>query len=68
MPTGKVKNYNFERGFGFIKCDDGSGDVFFHKSSMREGDEVAKGSAVSFEMGVDPKTGRTKAVRVDLLP
>jgi cold shock protein len=68
MPTGKVKLFKAERGFGFITCDDGSEDVFFHESALREGDEVAKGTAVDFELGVDRKTGRTKAVRVDLLP
>lgn len=67
MPTGKIKMWNDEKGFGFIKPADGGVDVFFHVSALREGDEIAKGTAVMFEIGVDPKTGKTKAVSVDLV-
>ena len=66
MPKGKIKMYNEDKGFGFIRPDDGSNDVFFHVSSLREGDEVTVGKAVTFETGVDPKSGKTKAVSVDL--
>jgi CspA family cold shock protein len=66
MPTGKIKMFNEDRGFGFIIPDDGGVDVFFHVSALREGDEVTPGKVVSFEIGVDPKSGKTKAVSVDL--
>jgi CspA family cold shock protein len=66
MPSGKIKMYNEDKGFGFIRPDDGSNDVFFHVSSLREGDEVTVGKAVTFETGVDPKSGKTRAVSVDL--
>jgi CspA family cold shock protein len=66
MPTGKIKMFNDEKGFGFIKPDDGGGDVFFHVSALREGDEIVRDAAVSFEVGVDKKSGKTKAVSVDL--
>jgi cold shock protein len=66
MPTGKIKMFNDEKGFGFIKPDDGGNDVFFHVSALREG-EVKPDKAVSFEMGTDPKTGKSKAVSVDLV-
>jgi cold shock protein len=67
MPTGKIKMFNDEKGFGFIKPDDGGVDVFFHVSALREGDEIVRDKAVSFEMGVDPKSGKNKAVSVDLV-
>jgi CspA family cold shock protein len=66
MPTGKIKMFNGTKGFGFIKPDDSGTDVFFHVSALREGDDAKEGSTVSFEIGVDPKSGKTKAVSVDL--
>jgi cold shock protein len=66
MPTGKVKMFNEQRRFGFIRRDDGGADIFFHVSALREGDEITEGRAVSFETGPDPKTGKIKATSVDL--
>jgi CspA family cold shock protein len=67
MPIGKIKMFNDEKGFGFIRPDDSNNNVFFHVSSLREGDDVTEGKAVTFETGVDPKSGKTKAVSVDLV-
>jgi cold shock protein len=66
MPTGKIKMFNEDKGFGFITPDDGGVDVFFHVSALRDGDDVTRGKVVTFEIGVDPKSGKTKAVSVDL--
>jgi CspA family cold shock protein len=67
MPIGKVKMFNDEKGFGFIKPDDGGIDVFFHVSVLREGDEITVGAAVKFEIGHDAKTGKSKAMCVDVM-
>lgn len=48
MPTGRVKWFNNEKGFGFIEQDGGGADVFCHFSaiqgdgyrSLNEADEV----------------------------
>jgi cold shock protein len=66
MPNGTIKLFNEIKGFGFIKPADGSNDVFFHVTALREGDEIAVGLAVTFELGTDVKNGKTKAVSVDL--
>jgi CspA family cold shock protein len=67
MPAGKIKMFNEDKGFGFIKPDGGGDDIFFHVSALRDGDEISQGKPVSFEMGVDKKSGKTKAVSVDLV-
>lgn len=67
MPTGKIKKFIEDRGFGFITPDDGGGDVFFHVTALCEGDKIAPGAAVKFEVGADQKSGRTKAISVDLV-
>ncbi|MET8750017.1 cold-shock protein [Streptomyces sp. NPDC059104] len=48
MPTGKVKWFNSEKGFGFLSRDDG-GDVFVHSSVLPDGVEALKpGQRVEF--------------------
>jgi CspA family cold shock protein len=66
MSSGKIKMFNDDKGFGFIRPDDGSNDVFFHVTALRDGDDIAVGKAVAFEVGIDPKSGKSKAVSVDL--
>jgi CspA family cold shock protein len=47
--TGKVKFFNEKKGFGFISPDDGSDDVFIHKSELPEGiDNLMERQKVSF--------------------
>ena len=48
---GTIKMFNKEKGFGFIRAEDGN-DVFFHYSSLvMDGFKtIEQGDAVSFEL------------------
>jgi CspA family cold shock protein len=50
MPTGTVKFFNSEKGFGFIEQDDQAGkDLFVHKDEVSG--YISDGDKVKFEIG-----------------
>ncbi|MGD0332985.1 MAG: cold shock domain-containing protein [Xanthobacteraceae bacterium] len=62
---GRIKFYNQEREFGFVRTDSGD-DLFVHVSSLGFL-EPEVGARVSFERGVNPRTNRPEAKSVAIL-
>ena len=65
MATGTVKWFNAEKGFGFIKPDDGSPDVFVHHSAINaEGFRtLEEGKKVEYEITQGQKGPQAENVR-----
>jgi CspA family cold shock protein len=62
--TGTVKFFNAERGYGFIKPDDGGRDVFVHITAVERAGlkDLIEGQRITFEVEPDKKGKGPKAV------
>jgi cold shock protein len=67
MATGTVKKLVRERGFGFIKRQDGV-ELFFHKSAFQGGefDTLTEGQAVEFDIEKGDKGSRAANMKVSV--
>jgi CspA family cold shock protein len=61
--TGTVKWFNTTKGFGFIAPEGGGDDLFVHISAVEQAglSGLQEGQSVSFEVQVDPRSGKTTA-------
>ena len=66
--TGTVKFFNGERGYGFIKPDDGGHDVFVHITAVECAGlkELSEGQRITFDFEPDKKGKGPKAVNLVL--
>ncbi len=65
MPTGKVKWYDADKGFGFLSKDDG-GDVYVRASALPSGTEALRAGA-RVEFGIVEGRRGDQALQVRLL-
>jgi CspA family cold shock protein len=65
MATGTVKWFNDSKGFGFIKPDDGSADLFAHFSEIQSKGfkSLKEGERVEFEVKQGPKGLQASMIR-----
>jgi CspA family cold shock protein len=63
MPTGTVKWFNLQKGYGFIAPDEGGKDVFVHISAVERAgmSGLRDGQKVSFEEVTDRRSGKRSA-------
>ena len=65
MPTGTVKWFNTNKGFGFIAPDEGGNDVFVHISAVERAGMtgLADNMKIEYEMR-EGRDGRTSATEL----
>jgi cold shock protein len=63
MPSGTVKWFNNQKGFGFIQPDDGGKDVFVHISAVERAGlhSLNEGQKIAYEVVADRRTGKSAA-------
>lgn len=67
MPTGSVISYKEDRGYGFIRPQDGGDNVYVHSSALQAAglEKLTPGQRVSYELHTEGK--KTSAVEIKLL-
>ena len=64
LPTGTVKWFSDQKGFGFVLPDDGGTDLFVHSSNIDSSDRsLQEGQRVEFEVGEGRKGPEATSVR-----
>lgn len=69
MANGTVKFFNEEKGFGFIKPDNGASDIFVHISALQASGirGLQPDQKVSFDTEPDRRGKGPKAINIELI-
>lgn len=69
MATGKVKWFNDQKGYGFIKPDDGGADIFVHISAVERSGlrSLQEDQSIQYELYTDERRNKTSAVDLKIL-
>ncbi len=64
VPTGKVRFFNEDKGFGFLSSDEGE-DVYVHASALPKGTEaLQRGARVEFDIAQGRRGDQALSVRL----
>lgn len=65
MPTGTVKWFNAQKGFGFVQPEDGSKDVFVHISAVEQAglNGLNDGQKISYDLDTG-RQGKVSAINL----
>ena len=66
--SGTIKFFNGEKGYGFIKPDDGGRDIFVHITALEQAglQSLDAGQRINFEIEPDKKGKGPKAVQLQV--
>ena len=65
MNQGTVKFFNSTKGYGFIKNDKTTDEIFVHITALKDGvKELNEGQKVTYDVEKDPKSNKDRAVNV----
>jgi CspA family cold shock protein len=70
MATGQIKRLVRDRGFGFIRPEGASEDIFFHTTSVQGAmfDDLTEGQNVEFDKEPDPRDSRrSRAINIRIV-
>lgn len=67
MPTGTVKWFNSDKGFGFIAPETGGGDVFVHISAVERAGLRGLNDAQKVFYEIENRNGKTSAIDLQTL-